>query len=214
MGLWHVAYLNHLNMFVLAACAVMWYFAKNRHSMGGSVIKAFCWGLFYHIGTIAIGAFILALLWAVQIVLAYVYKKTKEKTGEDSTASKLAGCAMCCVKCIERIAQFVSKHAYIETAMESIGYFRAASEGFQITMSNPIRFGVLNGLAELAMLFGNVLIAAATTAVGYFLLKYYGQWKNLVFETTAPLIVNILLHFPFVSYHHYFDKNENKLIFL
>lgn len=176
-------------MFVLATCAVMWYFAKNRHRMGGSIIQAYCWGLFYHVGTLAVGSFLLMLLWVIQIILSYVYKKSKESTGENSSVSKIVACLMCCAKCFERIVQFVSKHAYVQTAMKSVGFCSASKAGFTIVSSNPVRFGVLNGLAELAMLFGNVLIAAATTVVGYFCLKYYAKWKGVTFETTAPLIV-------------------------
>lgn len=182
-------------MFVLATCAVMWYFASNRHKMGGSILQAFCWGFFYHIGTIAFGSFILMLIWVVQIVLAYVQKKVQEASGDNSNTSKLVGCLQCCAKCFERIIQFISKHAYVQTAMKSIGFCGGSKAGFSIVMSNPIRFGVLNGLAELAMLFGNVLIAAATTIVGYFLLKWYSKWKGVVFETTAPLIVIYLYYF-------------------
>lgn len=190
MGLWHMAYINHLNMFVLATCAVMWYFASNRHRMGGSILQAFWWAFFWNLGTVAFGSFILMLIWVIQIVLAYIHKKVKESTGEDSNASKLLCCLQCIAKCFERIIQFVSKHAYVETAIRCIGFCRASQKAFSVVTSNFLRFGVLNGLAELAMLFGNMLIAAATTAVGFFLLKLYGRWKNVVFETFAPLIVN------------------------
>lgn len=199
MGLWHVAFINHLNMFVLASCAVMWYFAKDRHAMGGSIAQSFCWGISIHMGTIAFGSFFLMFIWVIQIVLQYVHQKVKENTGEGSTATKMVKCLMCCAKCFERLIQFISKHAYTETAIKSVSFCTGSRNSFTIVTQNFIRFGILNGLAEMAMLFGNVLIAATTTLIGWVMLKYYAQWRNLVFETTAPLIVkhqkNILIFF-------------------
>ena len=62
--LWMISFFMSSNIFNIAAMACSWYF--HRHS--GNMINlctALCWGLTYHLGSLAFGSFIIALLWFV-----------------------------------------------------------------------------------------------------------------------------------------------------
>ena len=104
----------------------------------------------------------------------------------------MIGCMQCVAKCFERIIKYISRHAFTETVLRSIGFCNAAVKAFSVITSNVLRFGLLSGISELVMLFGTFAIAASTTIAGYFLLNAVDKYTGLVFETFAPLIVSLL----------------------
>ena len=188
--LWHVAFINNVGQFVLAAVACIWYFAPSRNSLGSPICKSFGWALFTHIGTIAFGSLLLAIIWAIQIVLAYIHQKVKENQGKDSKLRWLIGCLQCCAACFERIIKYISRHAYIETILRSVGFCPGAMKAFSVITSNILRFGILSGITELAMLFGNIFIASVVTIIGNYLLHWKASYSDVIFETFAPLVVS------------------------
>lgn len=191
MGLWHVAFIVNFSNFVLVGVACLWYFASNRNSLGSPIMKMFGWGLTYHIGTIAVGSFLLALIWTVQIILEYIHKKVKESEA-DKTGSLtwFVNCCRCCAQCFERLIKYISKHAYVETVLRSIGFCSGAMKAFSVITSNVLRFGVLSGIVRLAILFGNVFIASIVTLSGHYFIQWYAEWAEVTIETFFPLIVS------------------------
>lgn len=193
--LWHVAFISAIGQFVLTSVACIWYFAPDRDRLGSPICTAFKWALITHVGTVAFGSILLAIIWAVQIVLAYIHKKVKETQGKDSWLRWLVGCLQCCAMCFERIIKYISRHAYIETVLRSVGFCQGAMKAFSVVTSNFLRFGTLGFITELAMLFGNIFIAATVTIIGNYLLHWYAGYANVVFETFAPLVVSVLFYF-------------------
>lgn len=194
--LWHVAFIINLDNFVIAAVAVIWYFAPDRHNLNSPICRALSWGLFTHVGTVAFGALLLAIIWAIQIVLAYIHKKVKEaeKKGHvPKYISWIIGCLQCCAACFERIIRYISRHAYVETIIRSVGFCKGAQNAFGIVTGNVLRFGTLAGITELATIFGKILIAALATLIGHFLLQWEADYSNVIFETIYPLIVRCIL---------------------
>lgn len=95
-----MAFIFALNVFVIAVKCVFWYFGRfNKTSI--SLSTAFYWGIFYHLGSLAIGSLLVALLWLIKIILHYIYKKVKEQT--DKNTNFCCKCLVCFVSCFERI---------------------------------------------------------------------------------------------------------------
>ena len=201
MLLWHVAFINSAGQFILAGVACIWYFAPNRNKLGSPICTAFGWAFWTHLGTVAFGSILLAIIWGVQIVLAYIHSKVKENSGENSSLRWLVGCLQCCALCFERLIKYISRHAYVETVLRSIGFCPASMKAFSVITSNFLRFGTLSGITELAMLFGNIFIATLVTIIGNYLLQYKAKYSNVIFETIAPLVVsaNIRLNILMIS---------------
>jgi len=83
-GLWLLAFMISLNVFVIASASVIWYFQQGDGQEEGSKSKknpcctGYRWALGIHMGSIAFGSFILAVVWAIQIVFLYIEKKMKD----------------------------------------------------------------------------------------------------------------------------------------
>ncbi len=61
-GLWLISFNLATNIFVIASMAATWYFSQ---SDGINFWTGFCWAYTYHIGSLAFGSFIVALIWFI-----------------------------------------------------------------------------------------------------------------------------------------------------
>lgn len=182
---WGVSFNMSASMFIIASMSAGWYFGRYDGQTIG-FFKATCWAFTYHIGTIAFGSFIIAILWFIQLILNYMYQKLKE-TGQDSFLFK---CAMCFVACFERFMRFFNKHAYIESVLRNYSFCPAAAKCIEVLTTNFLRFAVLSGLVELFLFLGTIILSVCITIIGHFILKAYGNAYNIVFETIGPLVVS------------------------
>ena len=68
----------------------------------------------FHSGSLAFGALIIALVQLARIILAYIQKKLKGKTGK--VAKCILCCMQCCLWCLEKILKYINRQAYIEVS--------------------------------------------------------------------------------------------------
>lgn len=126
--LWVIAFFVCSGDFVIGASACIWYFNQTPQGVNkknkredqktsysiSPVCTAFYWLYRFHIGSIALGSFLLAVVWAIRLAMAYLHQKLKE-TG--ATKNKLVEYLMyviqCFLACFERFIRFVNKQAFI-----------------------------------------------------------------------------------------------------
>jgi hypothetical protein len=100
-------------IFVIACTCVIWYY-NNKDSPNyfpRPILTSIWWAFRYHLGSIALGAFILAIIWFIQLILAYIAKKVddmKKKGVESKVLEWTVKCLMILVACFERIVKFIS----------------------------------------------------------------------------------------------------------
>lgn len=71
--LWINAFILAWGTFVIASAACIWYFTHGHEHSGIHPIRTSIWrGSFYHLGSLAFGSFILAVIQAVRLALAYL----------------------------------------------------------------------------------------------------------------------------------------------
>lgn len=130
--------------FIIMGAVAYWYFQRTQ--VQNHTCKSLT--LFkYHIGTIAFGSLITALILVVRIILEYVDSMTKSAQKEPGAIGKLViTCCKCCLYCFQKFIQFLNKKAYIQTIMTSKSFCPAAKEGLFLVLRNPLRVGITSGL--------------------------------------------------------------------
>ena len=116
--LWLNAFIISSMMFTISATCGQWYFSCTSDSDGSSsIIKSIMWIIRYHMGSIAFGSFLIALVQFIRIIFEY-YKKQIEKANKENPAIK---CILCCTSylldCLERFIKFITKNAYIQVSI-------------------------------------------------------------------------------------------------
>lgn len=77
--LWTTFFLEHLGLFILSTVACIWYFARDRNKLGSPVSTSFFWGLFTHMGTVAFGSGVLAIIWLIKQIISYMKQAAEEE---------------------------------------------------------------------------------------------------------------------------------------
>ena len=80
--LWIIAFIICVQQFMIACLACMWYYSGQGEEMSDargevSVCTAFKWAIWYHVGSIAMGSFLIALITFIRIVFEYIITNTR-----------------------------------------------------------------------------------------------------------------------------------------
>ena len=112
------AFISAYNQFVLCSSACIWYF---EHRIEGGahrpVSKSFYRAFRYHLGSLAFGALIVAIIRFMMAVVEYFKQKLDSSTVGDKISKIykcLLTCCQCCLECVARLVEFINKHAYIQ----------------------------------------------------------------------------------------------------
>jgi len=187
---WKIAFILYLSNFVIGFIVVTWYFSADKHSIGSPFTYGYCLGLTKHIGSIALGAFLLAVIWSIQLILAYVQQKVEESGAAENTMVRwIMACLQCLVECFKRLIKFISKHAFIEIAINSCSFCGGAAAAMNLIISNAMRMGILHGICSICISFGTIAITTLTILTGYLLLRYVKRFDDAVTQLTSPLII-------------------------
>lgn len=210
--LWGISFNFSQETFSIAAMSSSWYFDK-KFGNPISASLAVCWSFTYHVGTLAFGSLLIAIVWAIQFVLSYMYHKLKEVHQENTAVGFLIKCAACFVACFERTLKFINKHAYIETALRNLSFCPAAAKCLQVTTSNFLRFGVLAGITEIFLFMGSLLITCLTSFVMHFIIQGYAEARNIEVDTIGPVAVVFLISLSIsIIFSHVYEISADTML--
>mmetsp|Transcript_25196 Transcript_25196/g.47612 ORF Transcript_25196/g.47612 Transcript_25196/m.47612 type:complete len:723 (+) Transcript_25196:109-2277(+) len=113
----------------------------------------------YHLGSIALGAFIVAVIQFVRVILEYIDRKTKETQRSNS----LLKYAMCCIKCcmwyLEKVMKYINRNAYIIVAVKGSSFCMAANRAIQLIIINALRIATVNLIGDTLTWLGKVAVS-------------------------------------------------------
>jgi len=111
--LWMNAFMIGVTQFIISASVAMWYFSSTSDAPGsGSLIRGLWWVFRYHLGSIAVGSFLIALVQFIRIIFEW-YKAQLDKAKENQVVKVLLCLTSYLLDCLERFIKFISKNAYI-----------------------------------------------------------------------------------------------------
>lgn len=194
----HFLWVNQVNVAlgqcVLAGAVAAWFFTPNKNKggldMGLRSLMHSVWNVFrYHFGSLAVGAFIIAV---VQFLRALVYYFQKQAQAQKNKVAEIAlRICQCCMWCLEKCLKFLTKNAYIQIAIKGTNFCTSARRAFFIVLNNAIRFTTIIFLSGIIHWIGFFFIASCTGGVGYVLLD--------TLHPEAKVIVPMIL-FVFIGY--------------
>ena len=67
----------------------------------------------------------------------------------------------------------------------------AAKDGFFLVLRNPLRFGVVQSIGAIFILFGKIAVASGATLIGYIIIKT--AYDEKVYSPLVPSLVYLAL---------------------
>ncbi|PFH34667.1 hypothetical protein BESB_067000 [Besnoitia besnoiti] len=201
------------NQIVLAGAIGRWYFTPEdrtgKKKCRGVVCRSLGVAVKFHLGSLAFGSFLLALIKLIKCFLRFLKKQHYAIHGGGATKACAhclpCGLGKCCaaisacnsvwaaligilgylVKCFERCIEFLDRQAYIQIALTGKNFCRSARLAFKNFSQNPVRIGLALFLGKALCFLGTMVVAAASTAVAFFITKLaYGEHLSSLTYTT------------------------------
>lgn len=188
--LWNNAFFIAVGQCCVAGAVAAWFFTKNAEKGRTPVIRASLYNCFrFHTGSLAMGAFILAVVQFIRYVMKYFEKQASAQKNQFMVI--VLKVAQCCVWCFEQCIKFLNKNAYIQVAMRGTNFCTSAKKAFQIIIANFVRFGIVAVLGSAIQSIGYIFIMLGTTVSGYFILKALHPELNAF----VPMVMYILMSY-------------------
>jgi len=192
--LWTMNFIGAIGIFVVAYSSAKWYFtepAKRGPEIGcGTVLSAYWTCIRYHLGTLAFGSLIIAFVQFIRAVLLYVTKHSKQ-ISENFILKYLMCCVQCCLCCLEKCLKFISKNAYIQTAIHNSGFCHGAYDGFFLIARNIFRIGALHVVSGIALVILKLFVTSAVGCGTYFIFMHY--YNDKLYDFIAPTFMTMTI---------------------
>jgi len=189
--LWLNAFIIASTQFIVASSAALWYFSQGTGQAAPSTIYTSVKRLFrYHLGSLAFGTLILAIVQFIRIVLAYIQTQAKKMAGSENTVVIYSlKCLQCYLGCFERFIKFLNKNAYIQIALTGKSFCGAAKDAFFLILRNPLRMGVVTSIGSVFVFFGKIFIASVTALGAFLVVTKWSKYSDSLYSPLVPTIV-------------------------
>jgi hypothetical protein len=196
--LWQVQFLIYFNYLVVSSAIARWYFTHPNErkdlSHNKPVRHSVKQTIRYHLGSIATGSLIIAIIQMIRVIVKYIEETTKPRHGERNKVQKAVFCAIhCCLWCLECCLDKISKYAYCWTAIWGDSFFPAACNSFKLLYHNLARAAVVTVVGSYLLLIGKVVVALGTTGIVGFII--YGTSSSDINSLLLPAIVIFIIAF-------------------
>jgi len=163
---WGLFFCSSFSELVLAGVFSHWYWKRGTKRLPSwPVTRAVFYTVIFHLGTVAFGSLVIAIIRMIRLALEYVEKKCKKFNNE------IGRCILCCCKsclwCLEKFMQFINRNAFIMCAVNGTNFCKSAKDAFKLLMRNLLRVVVLNSVCDFLLLIGKVVIVVASGSVSY-----------------------------------------------
>ncbi|XP_032868048.1 choline transporter-like protein 2 isoform X3 [Amblyraja radiata] len=181
---WLVNFIIALGEIVLAGAFASYYWAFNKPADMPTfpVMSSMGRALRYHVGSLAFGSLILAIVQTIRVLLEYIDQKVR--AAQNKVAKFILSCMKCCFWCLEKFLKFLNRNAYIMIAIYGNNFCTSAKNAFFLLMRNIIRVVVLDKVTDFLLLLGKLLIVGAVGILGFFFFTN----RISILEDNAPTL--------------------------
>ena len=167
---WAMEFVTAFGEMVLAGVFARWYWTprvQGKKDLPCCVLGAsVCNTLTFHLGTVAFGSLIIAIIRFVRAIVQWIEDKLRAYNN-DLTKCLLCLCK-CCLWCLEKFMRFINRNAYIMCAMKSSNFCKSAKDSFNLLMRNIVRVVVLNNVVAFLLFLGKLVIVGGVGSLSFF----------------------------------------------
>jgi len=137
--------------------AASYYFDSNAgHEGDASVSLGFKFAYINHMGSLAMGSFIIGLIRFVKIVFIYAARLAAKSGGENKVTACILKCGLCYITCLEKVTDYINEAAYAYMAVSGENFCMSAWNGFLLNVKHILKFSFANLIANVFIFVGKV----------------------------------------------------------
>ena len=206
---WISAFITGCSQFIIAAAVCYWYFQQGGKSddKGKSAMTiAWKWIFRYHMGSIAFGALIIAIMQMIKLAFEYLRKKYESTVPANPVTKCIICCLRCFIWCLDYCVKFITKNAYIQVALTGNNFCRSAWLTFCLIVRNCARFSIIAGIGVILIFVGKALIMIASAWIAYLIImntKLREELYSPVFPVIVVVVIAYILSSIFLSVYSF-----------
>lgn len=155
--LWIINFLKAQSSFITMVSASTYYFDSNAEKDGfADVGLGFKFAFMFHAGSLALGSFIIALVQFIRTVFAVLAEQAQNASGDNAAVKIMVKIGECCLKCIEKIVDYINTMAYGYIAVSGDSFCSSAWNGFLLNLKFGLEFAWANFIAASFILLGKI----------------------------------------------------------
>lgn len=173
--------------------AVSYYFDSNaEHEGSAEVGLGFTFAYTYHLGSVVMASFIIALVQFIKIVFLYLAKTAAGFSGGNKMTQCLVACGTCILNCIEKIVDYINVAGLCYVAVSGDGFCSSCWSAFLLNLKHTAKFSFANLLAKLFTLLGKLAICVANVFSLLQIMKMRGDMDEVT-STLGPIVVTTIV---------------------
>jgi len=207
---WTTEFILASGQMITAMCLCCYYFTRNKMYIGNITVLQGLWMVIrYHLGTIAFGSCIVAI---VQMIRAYITYLEKYAGGGDTRLKKMIlACLQCFMKCIERCIKYINFNAYVQTCIWGTGFCVSAFNAFWLICRNIARIAAVSGVTAFLGFIGKMSVVLGTAGSFYYVMD--GFYADTVSSLVLPtMLVGVLATFVAIMFFEVFGMGTAVLL--
>lgn len=158
------------------------------------MVTGFCWGLFWHCGSLALGALFIYVGWIFHITfgpLYYTFKEKFEKMEE--------GCLKKTIRPLFRlydtVLYYANPHAHIYVVLYSFSFSKASQHAAKQMVTYTKMGRNYLSLTEILLVFGVLAISVVVTLAAKYLVVAFEFFSHSIVLSGSPMIFSFILSF-------------------
>eukprot|EP00735_Rhodelphis_limneticus_P000850 TRINITY_DN1137_c0_g1::TRINITY_DN1137_c0_g1_i1::g.17256::m.17256 TRINITY_DN1137_c0_g1::TRINITY_DN1137_c0_g1_i1::g.17256 ORF type:complete len:759 (-),score=172.72,sp/B0JZD0/CTL5_XENTR/28.89/7e-83,Choline_transpo/PF04515.7/85,Choline_transpo/PF04515.7/75,Choline_transpo/PF04515.7/2.5e-101,TMEM192/PF14802.1/4.3e+02,TMEM192/PF14802.1/0.061,DUF1289/PF06945.8/0.25 TRINITY_DN1137_c0_g1_i1:232-2508(-) len=195
--LWTNAFFLAMGECVIAGAVAQYYWTRDKDALPFSpVLTSFKRTVFYHLGSIAYGSLLVAIVQFIRAVLMYIESRSK-KLKDNKVAKFILACLKCFLWCLEKFIKFINRNAYIIIAIKGTSFCSAAREAFFLILENIMQVAAVNVISSFLLALGKLFIAFSAAILAFLYIDgnsaYDAGGSKELNSPILPVILTFLL---------------------
>eukprot|EP00730_Choanoeca_flexa_P015721 TRINITY_DN7282_c1_g2_i2.p1 TRINITY_DN7282_c1_g2~~TRINITY_DN7282_c1_g2_i2.p1 ORF type:complete len:670 (+),score=191.83 TRINITY_DN7282_c1_g2_i2:67-2010(+) len=166
---WNTQFILAFSQLVVAGAICSWYFNRDKSELSWTVTKSAKRGVRYHMGSVAFGSLIIAIIQIIRSILYYIKERTKDKDGV--IVGIIIKCCMCCFWCLQKFFEFINKNAYIMIAIRGYSFCGATTRVFRVLGANLLRVVTLNTVTHVILFTCKLFVVGLSCIATYYYIQ-------------------------------------------
>jgi hypothetical protein len=172
-------------------------FRKTGHRGSYEVIGALWRTIRKHMGTAAFGALLIAIVQMLRVVMAYFDKQLDglAKNGQ-AWVAYIKWYINYCLWCLEQCVKFVTRNAFVYTALKGQGFCAAARSVFGLILRKAALLAFVNAVSNVIIFLGQLSIAVLCAIICWGMLEnlpmFQAGGSSEVFSSWLPTVIVVL----------------------
>ena len=170
-------FMQYKLFFIMSCSVTSYYFSSSKAASGTAEVMGSITSSFKHIGSFAYGAFLMTLIFILQLLEKMLERALEQQARSESTegGAKIAialclcylkCCVATCLKCMEEVVDKLNKAAFSYMAITGDDFCTAGKNGFLLFFKHVFHLLLVDFVIGVIQVCGVLCISAVSTLIG------------------------------------------------